>query len=228
MTRNPCILTIFVLLLAATAGQFAQPAAAAEWSAGVQLGYRGGFGLGGQGAVRDLSPGLPLGLRAGIGYTSVDPGNAADARRIFINDATNGTPEQSGRYWDFRFDLTYDLQRSPLSWLLVYAGPRYMDFTANFKFIGGNEDFDIVSDGWGVGAGVEVGFGIGKSWSLLFTGGVDYFPKSTLKGHDTAYSPDGENVNPRNDYTYDDADGAVNQPHIEPLLMMGVSLGFGP
>jgi hypothetical protein len=216
-------LTVFVLLIALTSGH----AGAAEWSASLQTGYRDGFGLMAHGAVRDLGESLPLGLRVGLGYTSVDPGNAADARRIFINDATNGTPEQSGMYWDFRFDLTYDLKREETRWYAVFAGPRYMDFTGNFKFIGGNEDFDVVSSGWGVGGGVEAGFAIGRAWALFFALGVDYFPKSTLTGHDTSYSPDGEDVNPRNDYTYDTADEAINQPSVEPMLMIGVNFAFG-
>jgi hypothetical protein len=53
--------------------------------------------------------------------------------------------------------------------------------------------------------------------------GGDYFFDAKLQGHDTAYLPDGENVNPRDDFTYKDADKAINQPKIEFRLMIGFS-----
>jgi hypothetical protein len=36
----------------------------------------------------------------------MNPGNAADVRKIFINDATNGDLEKSGWMWDVRFDAS--------------------------------------------------------------------------------------------------------------------------
>ncbi len=74
------------------------------------LGYNSGPGGLAHGTASNLSPGFPLSLRFGLGYTSRDPGIAANARRIFIIDATNGTPTQHGWSWDFRFDLIYALQ----------------------------------------------------------------------------------------------------------------------
>jgi hypothetical protein len=41
-----------------------------------------------------------------LAYTNMNPGNPADARKIFINDATNGDPEKSGWMWDVRFDAS--------------------------------------------------------------------------------------------------------------------------
>ena len=65
-------------------------------------------------------------------------------------------------------------------------------------------------------------------WSFLIQLGADYFFKSRIEGHDTAYEPGGDNVNPREDYTWDDADDSVNQPYgFEPFGLIGLRLGFG-
>jgi len=60
--------------------------------------------------------------------------------------------------------------------------------------------------------------------------GVDYYFPSTLRGHDTSYSPDNDNVNPHNDnengdipFTYKDADKAIKQPRFMPRAMIGVN-----
>jgi hypothetical protein len=45
-------------------------------------------------------------------------------------------------------------------------------------------------------------------------------------GHDTSYSPDGVTVNGKHDYTYNDADAAINQPKFLPSLMVGISVGL--
>jgi hypothetical protein len=34
-------------------------------------------------------------------------------------------------------------------------GPRYSTFNGNFKYVGGNEDFDIKSKQWGVEGDIE-------------------------------------------------------------------------
>jgi hypothetical protein len=63
--------------------------------------------------------------------------------------------------------------------------------------------------------------------------GLDYYIPSTLHGHDTAYSPDNDNVNPRNDnenddepFTYKDANEAINQPGLMPYAMIGLTLNL--
>jgi hypothetical protein len=168
-----------------------------------------------------------MALRFAVGYTSCEPGDAADARRIFINDATNGTPEEKGWYWDYRFDLMYKFAVRSAADLYVTGGVRYAQFTGNFKFIGGNEDFDVTSDQWGLGLGLEGYFDISTRFQFVLSGGFDYYFDSTLKGHDTEYSPDGDDVNPRDDYTYEHASEAINHPELEGRLMLGVSYWFG-
>lgn len=101
----------------------------------------------------------------------------------------------------------------------IFGGPRYARFLGNCHFVGGNEDFDVVGPPVGWGVGVENRFPVGQSLHFVLTGGLDYYPSATLAGHDTAYRPSNENVNPREDYT--DADAAIAQPKLEFRLMLG-------
>lgn len=193
---------------------------------GVVLGYNGGFGVQLNAAISDFAKNFPFSARFGIGYTATDAGNPAEARKVFINNATNGIPEESGSMWDFRLDLMYNFKLFSVKKSFFFAGVRYSMFNANFKFIGGNEFFDITTDQWGLGGGVESYFALGSNFDLVITAGADYYFSDTISGHDTAYSPDGENINPREDYTYEDADNSVNQPKVLPRLMVGFSYAF--
>jgi hypothetical protein len=99
-------------------------------------------------------------------------------------------------------------------------------FTANFKYVGGNEDFDVTSSQFGLGGGLETHFPLVPNLYMVFGAGAEYFFEGTLKGHDTSYSPDGDDVNPREDFSYSDADEAVNQPKIIGRFMLGINYGF--
>jgi hypothetical protein len=61
---------------------------------------------------------------------------------------------------------------------------------------------------------------------LVFSLGYDYFFTSSLNGHDTSYSPDNENVNDRQGFTFQDADDAINQPKHNLKAMVGLSYNF--
>jgi hypothetical protein len=191
-----------------------------------QLGYAGGTGAQANISVADLARDFPLVMRFGIAYLKTDPGNPAEARINFINDATNGTPEESGHVWDFRLDFLY-----PVHWLglkrgYFLVGPRYSRFTGTFNYIGGNEKFDITADQLGLGVGLESYFAMNNKMDLIMGGGIDNYFNSTLEGHDTSYSPNGESVNGRDGYDYSSADKAVNQPKFEFRLMMGIAYSF--
>lgn len=198
----------------------------AEFAAGLQIGYASGFGIQAHGTAAGFADGFPLRPRLAIGYSSVEPGRALDARRVFINNNTNGTPEEHGRVWDFQLDLLFPVDLLSLPRTYAFGGVRHARFTANFRFVGGNEDFDVRSSHWGLGGGLESYFGVGPRIDMVFTAGLEYFFASTLTAHDTAYSPDGDDVNPREDYTYADADAAVGQPKLAPSLLMGFSYRF--
>ncbi len=194
---------------------------------GINAGYNRGLGIQPHFTIYNLTQDLPMHLRLAVGYTQLNPGIATDARRIFINNATNGTPEKKGHSIDFRMDFLIPFKILNNSY--INLGPRYSDFKANFKYVGGNEDFDIVSSNWGVGVGAGNFFKMGGKIDLEVSLGFDYFFNDTLTGHDTSYSPDNENINPRGDnqnnnikFTYEDADQAINQPKYMPRFMIGV------
>jgi len=196
------------------------------FSSGLVLGYNDGFKFQGYAMVSNFAHDFPLNARISVGYTFIQPGSATSARRIFINNNTNGIPEDKGRILDFRLDLMFPVQFFSMKRAYLISGPRYSRFKGNFKYVGGNEDFDVTCNQWGLGSGLETYFRMSESVDLVLSGGLDYFFQSTLSGHDTSYSPNDENVNPREDYTYDDADNAIDQPKLEFSLMFGFSYNF--
>ena len=200
--------------------------------AGIHTGYNRGYGIQGNVGLHSLGN-APFEIRAGVGYTFLNPGNSADARRIFINNATNGTPEKSGRSIDYRLDFLFHKSLFGLRNSYIVLGPRGSSFKGNFKYIGGNEEFDVVSHQWGVGGGLENRTSLSPRLQLIVSAGLDYYLPSTLHGHDTAYSPDDDNVNPRNDnqnddepFTYKDADKAIAQPRFMPFAMLGLTFNL--
>jgi len=196
---------------------------------GVSTGYNRGFGV--QLNATALKPlaNVPMQIRFGLGMTKLDPGNSADARRIFINNATNGVPEEKARSFDYRLDFMLNSNFLASDASHIVFGPRYSSFKANFKYVGGNEDFDVTSKQFGIGLGAESQFKMNKKLNLLAAIGLDYFFNNTLKGHDTHYSPDNDNVNARNDnqndnveFVYADANEAIKQPSIMPRIILGL------
>lgn len=191
---------------------------------GFTTGFNRGFGVNAHFTIKKIAEGLPGNLRFGIGYNNLNPGKAADARKIFINNATNGVPKKKGKSFDYRLDymMPYSILNLKNSYLVF--GPRYSSFTANFNYIGGNEDFDVTAKQWGIGIGAENYFKMSSKFDLIVATGLDYFFNSTLKGHDTQYSPNDDNVNAREDYEFKDANKAIKQPQFMPRLMIGLSM----
>ncbi len=193
-------------------------------------GINRGFGMGAALLLNDLSKEFPFDIRLGLGYTWLDPGRSADARRIFINNATNGVPEKKGHSMDVRLDLLKPITLLGNSSSYWYVGPRYSKFKGNFKYVGGNEDFDVSSKQYGLGGGFESHYKISAGLKLVITSGLDYFFGAKLQGHDTSYSPDNDNVNARTDnetdtlFTYKDADKAIDQPKFMPRFLVGIQL----
>ena len=216
--RAPMVLTaVLMLSLNVTAGNF---------STGLAAGYKGGFTVRASAGIMGFAKGFPLGLEGSVGYSVLDPGNAADARRIFVNDATNGTPEKNGHAWDLRLDFVYDLQLLREGAVYAYGGVRYSMFTGEYVFVGGNEDFEVSTSQWGIGAGLQGKFSMSPRVDFVLGAGVDYYFSAPLIGHDTTYDPNGDNVNGRTGYFYKDADGAVNQPRFQPSVMIGIGYNF--
>ena len=112
MIRNIVVASLATLLCSSAFAQ--SPTTPVEprprFTAGGSAGYVNGFGVEFSAMFSDFARGLPMAARVGLGYASVDPGSAADARRIFINNATNGAPEKSGRVLDLRLDAMFRIQ----------------------------------------------------------------------------------------------------------------------
>lgn len=194
---------------------------------GFAIGYDIGLPVQGYLQVDGLAEDLPLALRLSIGHTFLlDPGNPLAARHVFINENDNGVPSKSASRWFFGFDMTHPARIPGLKRAFVYGGVRYSRFSGQFDFIGGNEFFDVNANQFGLAGGVESMFRMSPTVDLFFSGGLEYYFPATLEGHDAAYSPDGSTVNQRQDYTYTDADAAVNQPKLLPKLLIGVSYHF--
>lgn len=193
---------------------------------GLAVGYNSGRAVDAQVTVANLLPRSALALRMGLRYAAVDPGLPGAARQVFINDATNGTPEKHGHTWGLKLDVLHPVRLLGIPNASAFAGLRHARFLGNFRFVGGNEDFDVRSSHWGVGGGLESRYAVSPRVSLAVGGGVDYFFPSRMYGHDTAYSPNGDNENPRQGYSYSDADRAIGQPKLAPILSLGLDYRF--
>jgi hypothetical protein len=203
-------------------------ARAADLGFSLYGGYQGGVGGRLVATVGDLFPGVPLAVSAGVGYALRDPGDPALARAVFVNQNTNGTPEESGHAWDARLDFVWLFGVPGLVDAGLFGGVRRTWFTGEFRYVGGNEDFEVRSQQWGWGLGLRGALAIGRAWSLSGSLGFDHYPAWSVTGHDATYRSDGSSVNARNDgagytYTSRDADQAVNQPEFVPFVLLGVT-----
>jgi hypothetical protein len=195
-------------------------------SGSVVGGYYGGVGLHLSGTLGNFAQGFPLSVRFSFGRASAEPGDPLLARKVFINNNTNGTPEESGHVTTFRLDFSRPVNLSSHYRSAFFVGARHSRFVGEFVYVGGNEDFEVRCNQWGVGTGLDNFFAIGHSLDLVVTTGVDYYFAAKLYGHDSSYFPDGTSINSRDDYQYEDADDAVNQPKIRLMLMIGLSYSF--
>jgi hypothetical protein len=204
-----------------------------KYHAGIMTGYNRGFGIQTNITAYNFPKDFPLELRFGIGLSLLNPGNAADARRIFVNNATNGVPEKNGRSFDFRLDAMFPKSFFGNNHSYFVIGPRFSTFRGHFDYVDGNEVFDVTSTQWGIGAEIENYFKITDKLTLFLSYGLDFYIPGTLTGHDTSYSPDNDNVNPEennqndnNPFTYKDANRAINQPEFMPRFMIGVNFNL--
>lgn len=225
ITHVSASLRVAVLLTLAAS---AQPARAVDYGFTLFGGYQDGVGTRLSATVGDLIPGAPVAFSAGVGYVLRDPGDALQARQVFINQNTNGTPQKSGRDWDLRLDVVYFFKVAGLSELGVFAGVRRSYFMGDFRYVGGNEDFEVTADQWGWGLGVRLGWAMSRDWSMTGQVGLDHYPTWSMTGHDATYASDGSIVNGRDNgngvaYAIRDADRAINQPKFVPSLLLGLT-----
>ncbi|RKZ12255.1 hypothetical protein DRQ50_12240 [bacterium] len=65
---------------------------------------------------------------------------------------------------------------------------------------------------------------MGDRTDFMLQVGYDWYADAKLHGHDTAYLPTGDHVNPRDGYDYGTANDVIDQPANELLLMMGLRI----
>jgi len=202
-------------------------AVAVEYSASVLLGFNGGTGgqVGFQ--VGEFSFDHPLAVRFAVSYLRAFPGDAQKVYPIFRGESTTTAMDEKADIWNYRLDATYRFKNRSFSFLTVFGGARYSLFNGKFMPKNNQEDLEVTSNQWGLGAGVQGTYEFGKNTDLLIQAGLDYYFPSTLKSNGTSYSPNGNSTNPQNSSTWDDANDAIEQPSWEPLLMIGVSYRFG-
>ena len=224
---------LMIIVLGAAAGAVGQNLQGSRndgrnhWLVGeVKLGYYRGVGLHASLTALNFAQNFPFSVRIGLGYTRVSAGDGWAARRVFINNNTNGTARSNARVWDARLDVLCPLKLLNLKRTTFFAGLRHSDFDAYFEYIGGAETFDVKTSQWGLGSGIETAFALSPLLDMVFTLGADYYFRSTLSGHDTYYRPNGDDTHPIGDYTYKAADEAINQPDVMTRLMVGLSYHF--
>lgn len=216
------LLLLYFTPLNNTKAQVSFPSFAVGASFGMSNGVGGYLHI----STKNFAENFPFSAKLSFGITSLNAGDPLAARKIFINNNTNGIPEQSGRTLTLAMDFLYRYSILRLHRNYFYFGPRYSMFNGNFNFVGGNEDFDVTADQWGIGVGLENYFRITPIIDLLVNLGYDYYFANTLYGHDTSYTPDGTDLNPREDYTYSDADDAIYQPRHQLKVLLGINYNF--
>ncbi|HUN64732.1 MAG TPA: hypothetical protein VMW43_01420 [Bacteroidota bacterium] len=194
---------------------------------GLTMGYDIGMPVSGYLVLENVSEDLPLAFRFSLTQSFLlDAGDPQLARQVFVNQNSNGVPGKSASRWSYGADVLDPVRLFSMHRSFVYAGIRYSMFTANFQFIGGDEIFDVHSNQIGLAAGAGSYFRVSPRVDLLFSAGAEYYFPGTLEGHDAAYSSDGTMVNQRENFTYSDADRAINQPKFMPKIVFGVSYHF--
>lgn len=196
----------------------------------VALGYYDDLGATLGLRVEDSSSNFPFFLQGRIGAIyQMDPGKAEDARQIFINDNQGGNIEEYGLSYMVSLDFGWKIQLKESLQLELFASGILNHYEAHFAFIGNNEAFTVKTTALGIGIGGSLRVALSDSRSsLILKGGLEYFPKSQIDSHGTYfYTPDGEDDNPRNDYTYENADEAINQPVFRPYVQIGILFPIG-
>lgn len=196
----------------------------------VALGYSEDLGVYMGLRLDNLSTDSPFFIQARGGYIyQKDPGNAEDARSIYINDGTGGSIEEYGESYLLALDLGYKLSQWNGQTIEVSISGLWNHYKAHFGFIGDNEVFAVKTSAFGLGLGGALRIPLSKTQnSLMIKTTVEYYPKTLIEAHGTFYyTPSGDDDNVRNDYTYEDADGAINQPEFRFSVLVGFLYKIG-
>ena len=150
-----------------------------------------------------------------------------DARHVFINNNSNGTPAEDGHSWQLRLDLT--APRRPRRHGAGQPRLRRAQGLLHRHLRLRRRQRELRRHRSSLGRRPGPRHGLRDRHRVDFTVGLgaDYYFDSTLEGHDTSYSPDDDNVNPHEDYDWNSADDAINQPSLEIVGLIGVRWRLG-
>ena len=220
-------------LLAALAG-FLTLAMAQKFSVEAGAGFYGGFG--GQLAVvaEDLAPGLPLGVRLGVGFATSD---ALDDGYDLGGGTTWGDIKEAGEFseWGQNVTLSLDVLYKlgglgfPVE-VAPYVGVRYNFFSGGYTDPEDNSTIKtgtISSNQLGLGLGVRAAYSLMPNLSLVGDLGVDYYLKACISTEtiDDSGSKTTNTVCP-DDSGYDNLDELVTQPEWVLKLRLGAAYRF--
>jgi len=193
-------------------------------------GYYKGPSFSGTFGLANIFEKVPFGAEVTLGYSWTSAGDGILARKVFINQNTGGNDDAQsfGGVWDVGLNGVYPLNQTygPVKFF-VFGGPRYAHYDVRWDYVGGNEDFDILANAWGLGGGLRGIMALGKGFSAVMQVGLDYYFPTSIYGHDATYYPNDSNINARNNgagytYTYADAVNATTVPHLRPRVMIGI------
>jgi len=222
-----------LLLAALAATVITTPGRALEHYVNLMAGYYAGPSVMGAVGFSDVFTKVPVSFELQGGHSWTNPGDAAMARDVFINgtDTGDADAQKDGSVWDFGLNALYPLNQTygPVKFF-VFGGPRYAHFDGHFQYVGGNEDFDVIANSWGLGGGLRGILPLGKGFSAVLQLGMDYYFPTSIYGHDATYYPNNANINARQDqeenagytFTYADAARSVNVPRLRPRVMLGI------
>jgi len=214
-------------ILAAAA--FCTPAHASKHYDMLSSGYYDGPSIAGTVGFEEIFTKVPLGFEVELGYSWSDLGDATLASQVFINqNQVNNASKSSGGTLHLAFNATYPLpvKIGKMS-LFAVGGPRFARWDVRHQYLNNNEDFNVVSKVWGLGGGVRGVMKLSEKIRACLQVTLDYYPRSSIYGHDATYFPDNNNINARTDgngytYTYEDAVRATAVPHLRPRVLVGL------
>jgi len=196
----------------------------------LSFGYYGDMGTSLALRLDDDTVDFPFFIQGRLAYIyQKDPGDAEEARKIFINDNSGGNIQKNGESYTLGLDLGWKWKKWDNFEVEWVASGLWNNYQGHFAFIGNNEAFAVKSSSFGIGLGGNLRLRFSESrTSLILKGGAEYFPPTLIDAHGTYYyTPDGQDDKPRNAYSYEDADAAVNQPDFRIFLQIGILFPIG-
>lgn len=197
------------LLTAAMAQRFS-----VEGSAGFYTGFSGQLAV----VAEDL-PGLPLGLRLGVGFASTD---ALDDNYKIVAGTKWGTYKKNNELSEWgqnvtaSLDVLYKLAQVQGISVAPYVGVRYNMFSGGYTDpkdkVPGTKSETFSSNSFGFGVGVRAAYPVMPNLSLVGDVGVDYYLQACIQGTTVADSGSSTNTVCPSDSGYKSANEFVTQP----------------